>query len=443
VNDITTSDVVLQALEAVFNDGMDVALLSAGDLGAAWGPTDSGATCGLASGTACDPLVGAVATASLAGMTIVLPAGKDGGSGSNTINTPGDYASAITVGSTTKVHILASTLTTATGDRLQARLGDGPQPSGPVSVPLYSVSSIDATEHGCLGYPAGALSGKIALIAVGQCAFAIKVLNAQAAGAAAVVSFNPSDGAGLFPPTGLSDIAIPSALVSYASGAFLKTYLAAHPGAVVTLDPGTAEAIPATADTVSSFSSRGPNDLYSASRYIGVDGTSFAAALAAGGAALVRQADPGYSSGQIKSALTHTAASGITDFDANGDPFRARSIAVGGGKLNVGSAVASTLTMVPATVSFLAVNSMMLADGVLATRSVVITNTGSTSATLQLTVQQRDPDGKASVSVNPATLPLTAGQSASVTLTLSGQPLPGIYEGRIAIAGGAVPVQIP
>ena len=39
VNDTTTADVALQALESAFNDGMDVALLSAGSIPAIWSPT--------------------------------------------------------------------------------------------------------------------------------------------------------------------------------------------------------------------------------------------------------------------------------------------------------------------------------------------------------------------------------------------------------------------
>jgi minor extracellular serine protease Vpr len=311
----------------------------------------------------------------------------------------------------------------------------------------------------------------MALISMGRCAFATKVLQAQAAGAVAVIVFNQPDGPALFPPTGLGNTAIPSVLVSSAAGTFLKTYLATHSGAVITLDPAPSETTPATADMVSYFSSRGPTigdagikpdlsapgssiytaaqnydpngDLYGGSRYIGVDGTSFAAALAAGAAALVKQAHPGYTSGQIKSALTNTAASGILDFDANGNAFPARSITVGGGKLNLGSAITSTLTMVPASVSFGAVNDLTLTNGVLATRSILITNTGPTSANISLTVQQRDTDANAAVTVNPAALPLAAGQSSSVTLTLTGRPGPGIYEGGIAVAGGAVPLHIP
>jgi uncharacterized protein (TIGR03437 family) len=292
------------------------------------------------------------------------------------------------------------------------------------------------------------------------------VLNAQAAGAVAVLIFSQPGAPALLAPSGLGNTGIPAALISASSAGFLKNYWSAHSGTVVTLDPTPAETTPATADVVASFSSRGPNigdsgikpdlvapgaaiytagqnydlngDLYSANRYVGVDGTSFAAAIAAGAAALVKQAHPAYSTGQIKSALTNTASSGVMDFDVNGNLVPARSVAVGGGKLNIGSAVASTLTIVPATISFGTLR------GALPTRSVVITNTGTTATTVQLAVAQRDPDSKASVSATPSTLSLAPGASSSVNITLTGAvPAPGSYEGVIAVDGGAVPVRIP
>jgi uncharacterized protein (TIGR03437 family) len=466
VNDSTSADVVLEALEAAFSDGMDVALVSAGDIGAVWSPTNQGADCGQTAGVSCDPLVGAVSAAGQAGMTIVLPAGNDGDSGWETINSPGDYAGAITVGATTNAHTVASTVSTLSGDILPARLGDGPQLQAPLVAPLFAVASVDATEHGCLGFPAGALTGTIALMSMGECSLATKVLNAQAGGAVGALIFNQTSTLALTNPSGLANTAIPAATVSAASGTFLKQYLSAHAGTAITLTPTTVETGPATGGAVADFSSQGPNignlgikpdlvapgasiytaaqnydpngDLYSANRYRGADGTSFAAALAAGGAALVKQAHPGYGAGQIQSALANTASSGITSLDANGNPVTARSITVGGGQMNLAAALASTLTAAPVSVGFGAVASVP------ATRSVVISNTGTASASLQLTVAQRDADSVASVTVSPAALTLTAGQSGTVTVSLAGGvPAPGIYEGVVQVAGGSVPFRIP
>src|SRR6185369_13222179 len=52
VNDFTTEDVIIQALEDAMKDGMDIVSFSSG-APALTGPTDSGATCGLAAGVPC------------------------------------------------------------------------------------------------------------------------------------------------------------------------------------------------------------------------------------------------------------------------------------------------------------------------------------------------------------------------------------------------------
>jgi minor extracellular serine protease Vpr len=143
VNDATTADVVLQALDAAFNDGMDIALLSAGDLPVLWSPADQGSACGVASGAACDPWAAAVSAAALGGMTIVTPAGNDGALGAGTINTPGDAAGVISVGASTNVHVLASNVSTPGGDEFAMRQGDGPKLIGDLSAPLMAVAAID------------------------------------------------------------------------------------------------------------------------------------------------------------------------------------------------------------------------------------------------------------------------------------------------------------
>jgi uncharacterized protein (TIGR03437 family) len=332
---------------------------------------------------------------------------------------------------------------------------------------LLAVSALDSTEHGCLAFSAGSLTGKIALLATGDCTYSTKVSNAQAAGAVAVLMVSRPAAPALFGPTGLSNTGIPAALISASSGAFLKDYLSSHPGAVVTLDPSIAESRSGAPEAVASFSSRGPGIsnatikpdlvapgdsiftaaqnydpngiLYAGGRYAGVDGTSFAAAIVAGAAALVKQAHPGYRPSQIKSVLANSATPGIAKIDPRGNPSLARFLAAGAGKLNVPSAIASTLTVEPVSVAFGVVN-----NGLPSPRTIVITNTGATAINVQLTVRQRDADSAASVSVTPSGLSLGAGQSQTIAVALNGRvPSPGIYEGVVAVMGGAVPLQIP
>ncbi|MGH9628806.1 MAG: S8 family serine peptidase, partial [Bryobacteraceae bacterium] len=471
VNDFTTADVVLQALEAAFNDGMDIAILSAGDLGAMWAPDDRGGVCNSAAGAPCDPWAAAVMTATLGGMTVVVPAGNSGGYGPSTIDTPGHVPAVITVGATTNARTLASIATTPDGDRVPLRFGDGPKLTTALTAPLKAIDSIDATEHACLPLPAGSLAGSVALVARGNlvtrgnCGYAAKVKNAQAAGAVAVLIFREARGSSLFKLTGLANTGIPAALISAESGSFLKTYLANHPGTAVTLDPAVIE-LGGSADTVAEFSGRGPGiaggavkpelvapgagiytaaqnydpngDLYSPGRYIGVDGTSFAAAVVGGVAALVKQVHPDYTPAQVKSAVTNTAGGGLFEYDSNGNVVPAGVGSTGAGKLNAQAALATTVTLDPATAAFGIVKNVPVS------RTLTITNTGNVPMVLHLTVNPREADARATVRVNPSSLSLEPGRSASVIVDLSGSmPGAGSYEGFITVAGGAVPLRIP
>jgi minor extracellular serine protease Vpr len=460
VIDFTTADVVLEALEAAFNDGMDVAILSAGNVAATWSSEDRGGTCNNEDGAACDPWAAALMTATLGGMTVVVPAGNSGAYGPNTIDTPGHVPAAITVGATTNARALAPVASTPDGGRIPMRFGDGPKPSSALTAPLKTIDAIDSTEHACLPLRQGSLAGSVALIARGalvtrgNCGFATKVGNAQAAGALAVLIFREPGDSSLFEPTGLSNTGVPAALISAESGSFLKTYLANHPGGTLTLDPAVVE-VTATEETVADFSGRGPGisggaikpelvapgaglytaaqnydpngDLYSPDRYIGVDGTSFAAAVVGGAVALVKQSHPDYTPAQLKSAVTNTAA---------GIPAGVNS--AGAGRLNVQAAMGATVTAEPATAAFGILKNLPIA------RTLTLTNTGKGTITLQLTVNPREPDARASVRVNPSSLSLDPGKSGSVTVALTGaMPSPGSYEGFITVTGGAAPMRIP
>ena len=82
VNDFTTDDVIIQALEDAVNDGMDIVSFSSG--GPAFtGPLDTGATCGVGLGQPCDLSAQAFENAAKAGIVIVVAAGNEGSEGNN------------------------------------------------------------------------------------------------------------------------------------------------------------------------------------------------------------------------------------------------------------------------------------------------------------------------------------------------------------------------
>ena len=261
----------------------------------------------------------------------------------------------------------------------------------------------------------------------------------------------------IFTPINLEDTAIPVVVIRNSDGAALHNYLRSNASPVapqITLDP-TLRELPASYDTIAGFSSRGPaigaaaaikpelvavgTDLYTAtqnydpngalwdaSRYNSVQGTSFAAAMVAGAVALVKQAHPGLSPDQYKSAIVNTTSKGILD---NG--VAARIEAMGSGKLDVANAVAVGATAVPSTLSF---NSLIGTVGLPGTLSVNLTNVSGTAGTFAVQVLRADSDPSASVTVTPASGTLTPGQTISLLVNLGGtKPAAGSYEGFLNI----------
>ncbi len=464
VNDVTFTDVIIQALEDARLDGMDIAVLPVGSP-ALWGPLEQGADCYLDGTEPCDPQATAVENAVRDGLTVVVPAGNDGDVGvktaaMGTINSPGTAPSAITVGATTNSHVFFASVK-AGAESLSTLFGDGTKPAGPLTAPLKDVAATEPNGKACQPVGAGTLRGAVALVDRGDCAFSTKVNYAQQAGAVAVLIVQSQGSDVIFPMLGLTDTGIPAAMVGATDGQHLRTLLGANPDQQVTLDPKLT-AQDAEWDTVAYFSSRGPSigeaglkpevaavgtDLYMAtqsydpngdmwdpSRYTAAQGTSFAVPMVAGAAALVKQQHPDFRPGDLKSAVVNTASGNLTDFDQGGSRIPAPVTAVGGGKVNAAQAIKTTITVQPATISFGVID-----GGTLPARGVVITNTGSAPVNLNLAVDPADP----LVHLDQTTLALGAGQSAQVSVSVTQVPNPGSYEGAVVITGGPVPLRVP
>jgi minor extracellular serine protease Vpr len=464
VNDVVSEKVMAQALDDAARDGMDIVVLPFGAQPA------YGVLARDCSGI-CDArnfaIEQAVQNAVSAGLTVVTSAGNDGDIGVraptlSTVHTPGIVAEAITVGALTNSRRLYAAVR-VTGDAVSSELqnikavfGEGPRPPAPLTASLRDVAKTGNDGRACAALPGGSLDGAIALIQRSNCDFSIKINNAQTAGAVGAVVYQSAEGDAPVTMFGLANTAIPAVMIDNAGGVALKNLTDAR----VTLDP-TLQPQGGQGDLVTSFSSQGPTlrdafikpelaavgrdiytatqnsdpngDLYDSSGYREVSGTSFAAAIVAGAAALVKQQHPGFSPPQIKSALVNTASQSVM-----GASGAARVVEVGAGKLDAGAAVASTATVDRATLSFGAVSALPVS---LAMR---VTNAGSDAATFNLSVAPRDADSRASVTVSPSSLTLNPGQTASVSAQLSGtRPAPGSYEGFVNISGGNTNLKVP
>jgi minor extracellular serine protease Vpr len=462
VNDLTTTEVLIKALEDALSDGMDVVSVSVGSP-ATKGPLAH--DCGDNGRSACDLRADAVENAARMGLVTVVAAGNDGYAGLkyptlNTIHSPGTAPSAITVGASTNSHLLFAAVVAA-GQRISALFGDGPKPNPPLTAPVRDGGLA------CSSISGGTVAGAIALIQRGDCDFFTKVDNAQRAGAVGVIIYQYEDEPEIFNPQGLAGTGIPAVMIGSTDGLTLKNLARTQPDARVTLDT-TLAPVDARFDLVADFSSHGPSigdvskgeapikpelvavgrdvytatqssdpkgDLYDATGYVAVQGTSFAAPLVAGAVALVKQRNPGFGVAQLKSAVVNTAADEINDEEG-----RARVTAVGAGKLNIAAAVQVGATVEPATLSLGLIGPGTLPESL----TLRVTNTGASAASFDVSVAPRDTDARAQLTVSPSSLQLESGAAATVTIRLSGsQPAPGSYSGAVTIQGGSSSLRVP
>ncbi|MFZ5636647.1 MAG: S8 family serine peptidase [Pseudomonadota bacterium] len=245
----------------------------------------------------------------------------------------------------------------------------------PGTTPLQISAGINTASDGCAAYPANTFAGAIAVIRRGTCSFAIKVNNASAAGAVAVVIAN--NAAGVIIPS-VPGTTVPVFSVTQAEGDALRDFGQANPATSTAQITYPAIPVPNTPDALASFSSRGPAGTYnlmkpdvtapgvrvlaavSGTALTGsenavelFDGTSMASPHQAGAAALIRQARPTWTPPEIKSALAMTATQTVflEDQVSLANPF-----ARGSGRIRVDQAIRAGLVLNETLANYTAAN---------------------------------------------------------------------------------------
>jgi minor extracellular serine protease Vpr len=317
-NGSTDTDVMIHAMELALADHADVLNMSIGSAFGNWPESPEA--------VAADNLVDA-------GMVVVASIGNSGANGGQlwSAGSPGVGHKVIGVASfdntkaTLPSFVVGGTLYGY--NRAAGSLATVPQ-SG--SGEIVFTGTPTTANDGCNSFAAHSLDGKIAFIRRGSCGFYNKALNAQHAGAVAVVLYNNAAGA-LNPtvapvPTGAEPVTIPVAAITAADGAAIFGGLATNH--TLTWTDQTIETPLATAGLISDFSSFGTDaelqlkpdigapggQIYSTwphqqfGGHNSISGTSMASPHVAGLAALILQAkNKNVSPARVQTLLMNTA----------------------------------------------------------------------------------------------------------------------------------------
>lgn len=436
------SEDIMNALEAAYADGFDVANMSLG--GGSHGVQDL--------------LTVAVDNLDRANMVVAVANGNEG-PGYFTAGSPGMAARALTAGAASVAHFVGAPVS-AGGNTYGAASGDFALVGANLTLPLGVLSGTsNGLDLACSALPAASLNGKIALLSRGGCAFSVKIRNAQAAGANAVlvannVAGNPSamgsDGTPAQPT-------IPAYMVSMDSGQSLR---ALGNGSATTIGAGLSYQLSGSGKIMAGFSSQGPTDvdyrvkpdvvapgvnvLSSIPRaacggqacFAFFSGTSMATPHLAGSAAVIRGQYPGWSAAQVRSAIVNTAQRGVLKNFVSGLPEHDVNIA-GAGHEDLLAAVHASIALDPVSLAFHGVPS---GSGQTRQLSLTLSNIGGVAKTLDLSVVAQ-PSGVL-YSVSPSTLALSAGASATVVVTMNAtvgaqghqQAVLDIQEGGVSLA---------
>jgi minor extracellular serine protease Vpr len=424
------SEDIVDALEAAYEDGFDVANMSLG--GGSRGFND----------------LLAIATDNLdeANMVVAVAAGNSG-PGHYTVESPGKAARALTAGASTVPHFVGAALTVG-GTSYGVAAGDFKIVSVNTTAPLGVVLSGTSLSTACAALPANSLSGKIAVISRGTCTFSQKIRNAQDAGAIVAIVVNNVAG----DPTAMALGGIPNepTIPAYMTSLDNRTALIGANGLSATVAAALSYFSTSNVDITAGFSSQGPTDVDFRVKpdvvapgvnvlssvphtacgappcFAFFQGTSMATPHLAGSAAVVHGQHPTWSAAQIRSAIVNTAEQGVLKNFSTALAENDVNV-IGAGRENLDNAVRASVLLDPVSVSFGAIPS----------------GSGQTkAATVQLSLGA----GPYAVSVTPSTgtgvtySAAVSGSTITVTMSLAKRASGGDHQATLRVLRGGAEV---
>ncbi|MGE0326056.1 MAG: S8 family serine peptidase [Polyangiaceae bacterium] len=364
------------------------------------------------------------------GGTVFVAAAGNAGSSYFIAGQPAGVDQALSVAATSEGALPELTVTSPAGIAgSYAAVAGGISAPIPTDTPISGKLVRTQPGNGCSDYSnAAAISGNIALIDRGTCTFEDKLSRAAAAGAIAAVVVQNSPAEPPFPMGGDNAVGIPAVMIGNSDGSLLKG--ASNVQAELLAVEGKSQLSP--------FSSRGPEsttggfkpeiaapggDIKSAgvgSGFKGVvnSGTSMASPMAAGAAALVRQAHPTWLPTEVKSAMINTAVPAFV----NG--MQAPISHVGGGRVQVDVAIDTQVVAAaePSEGSGIAFGFMITGTTSTSARTLRITNTSNASVEFDVAPALQYPVAGVSVTASQTSVSIPAGDSVDIEVALTFDP---------------------
>ncbi len=469
VGHISNTPEIVAAFEQAVRDGMDVINFSGG------GPQTDPVS---------DALVEAIRNVVAAGVVPVISAGNDRDQyGLGSAGSPGTAPDAISVAALSNSQVFAPALSISSPGAPEAltripfiRTAGDPPPLtwATADQPLVDIGTVLGTNGqpvprnlcgppgnlngGTSPLPAGSLSGAIALVSRGTCAFVLKASRVKAAGAIGIVLVDNRPGEANVVPI---ELAVPGGMISDLDGEQVRAYLSGRAGrATVRVGREPQDLVTGRSGIVTSFSSGGLTSfghllkpdvgapggqilsatLRSAGGPFAVfDGTSMAAPHVAGAAALLLQRHPNWTANNVKSALVSTAAPAWGNTARN---VEAPVLLSGSGIVDLVAATDPKLFSDPVSLSYADLN---VSGGTAAkTLLLALSDAGDGAGTWSVEVSpQSHPDGFA-VSV-PGAIVIAPGGNVQLPITATAAADRGTGEayGFLLLRRGAVTRKVP